>query len=202
MMEMITQALGVLWVLNKVSIKFIIWVGCLQSAPRYLWSAHVQYLYRPFSNKQPYLISMRSWSLVCIVDRELFGSLVTKFATKTKMAAKKPDKYSILLPTYNEKENLPLIVWLIVRSFEERWVVVRLKSQKQLNKYQILWSKVRFLFGSGEGYDFEIIIIDDGSPDGTLEAAKQLQEIYGSEKIVSSLYKCIIRGEIVPVYSR
>jgi hypothetical protein len=54
------------------------------------------------------------------------------------MAAKKPDKYSILLPTYNEKENLPLIVWLIVRSFEERWVVVRLKSQKQLNKYQIL----------------------------------------------------------------
>jgi glycosyltransferase involved in cell wall biosynthesis len=58
------------------------------------------------------------------------------------------------------------------------------------------------LFGSGEGYDFEIIIIDDGSPDGTLEAAKQLQEIYGSEKIVSSLYKCIIRGEIVPVYSR
>ncbi|CAB4016004.1 dolichol-phosphate mannosyltransferase subunit 1 [Paramuricea clavata] len=41
---------------------------------------------------------------------------------------------------------------------------------------------------SGEGHDFEIIIIDDGSPDGTLDAAKQLQEIYGSEKIVSSLY--------------
>ncbi|CAB4016005.1 dolichol-phosphate mannosyltransferase subunit 1, partial [Paramuricea clavata] len=36
---------------------------------------------------------------------------------------------------------------------------------------------------SGEGHDFEIIIIDDGSPDGTLDAAKQLQEIYGSEKI-------------------
>lgn len=29
-----------------------------------------------------------------------------------------------------------------------------------------------------------MIIIDDGSPDGTLEAAKQVQQIYGSDKIV------------------
>lgn len=30
------------------------------------------------------------------------------------------DKYSVLLPTYNEKENLPLIVWLIIKYFTER----------------------------------------------------------------------------------
>lgn len=32
--------------------------------------------------------------------------------------------------------------------------------------------------------NYEVIIIDDGSPDGTLEVAKQLQNIYGSDKIV------------------
>ena len=28
-------------------------------------------------------------------------------------------KYSVLLPTYNEAENIALVVWLLVRSFEE-----------------------------------------------------------------------------------
>ncbi|KAJ8378198.1 hypothetical protein AAFF_G00244860 [Aldrovandia affinis] len=64
------------------------------------------------------------------------------------------DKYSVLLPTYNERENLPLIVWLLVKYFGE------------------------------SGYDFEIIVIDDGSPDGTLEVAEQLQKIYGEDKIL------------------
>ena len=64
------------------------------------------------------------------------------------------DKYSVLLPTYNEKENLPIIIWLLVKTFTDA------------------------------GLDFEIIVIDDGSPDGTLDAAKQLQSIYGAEKIV------------------
>jgi dolichol-phosphate mannosyltransferase len=63
-------------------------------------------------------------------------------------------KYSILLPTYEERENLPLIVWLLVKYLGE------------------------------EKLDFEIIVIDDGSPDGTLEVAKKLQEIYGEERIV------------------
>lgn len=35
------------------------------------------------------------------------------------------------------------------------------------------------------GYDFEIIVIDDASPDGTLEVAKQLQDIYGKDKMVN-----------------
>ena len=62
-------------------------------------------------------------------------------------------KYSILLPTYNERENLPIIVWLIMKYLDGK-------------------------------HPFEVIIIDDGSPDGTLEVARDLQRIYGDEKIV------------------
>lgn len=64
------------------------------------------------------------------------------------------DKYTILLPTYNERENLPIIVWLLEKYLSEC------------------------------GVKYEIIIIDDGSPDKTLEVAEQLQKIYGKEKIV------------------
>ncbi|KAF4519778.1 hypothetical protein B566_EDAN009028 [Ephemera danica] len=68
--------------------------------------------------------------------------------------SKAKNKYSILLPTYNEHENLPLVVYLIVKYMDK------------------------------SGYNYEIIVIDDGSPDGTLEVAKKLQNFYGTEKIV------------------
>lgn len=32
---------------------------------------------------------------------------------------------------------------------------------------------------------YEVIIVDDNSPDGTLDVAKQLQRIFGEDKIVS-----------------
>ena len=52
------------------------------------------------------------------------------------------------------------------------------------------------------GFDFEIIIIDDGSPDGTLEVAKQLQKIYGDKKIViSSLFGKYIIAHITHLIS-
>lgn len=31
-------------------------------------------------------------------------------------------KYSVLLPTFNERENLPLIVWLLEKTFREKCV--------------------------------------------------------------------------------
>ena len=31
------------------------------------------------------------------------------------------NKYSVLLPTYEERENLPLVVWLLVKYFEKRF---------------------------------------------------------------------------------
>merc|ERR1711915_887249 len=66
------------------------------------------------------------------------------------------DKYSVILPTYNERENLPLIIWL-------------------LNKY-FMENKI----------DWEVVIVDDSSPDGTLEIAYELQSLYGCKNIVIS----------------
>ncbi|GKY91467.1 hypothetical protein MPSEU_000119000 [Mayamaea pseudoterrestris] len=54
--------------------------------------------------------------------------------------------YSIILPTYNERENLPIIVYLIHRTFST------LPQD-----------------------DYEVIIVDDSSPDGTLAVAERLQ---------------------------
>jgi dolichol-phosphate mannosyltransferase len=33
--------------------------------------------------------------------------------------------------------------------------------------------------------NFEIIIVDVGSPDGTQDIVKQLQEVYGEDRVVS-----------------
>ena len=63
-------------------------------------------------------------------------------------------KLSIILPTYNERENLPYIIWLLVKHLDS------------------------------EGITFEVIIIEDNSPDGTLQVAKNLQNLYGKSRII------------------
>lgn len=37
----------------------------------------------------------------------------------------KQDKYSVLLPTYNERRNLPIITWLLNKTFTEKCVPQR-----------------------------------------------------------------------------
>ena len=58
------------------------------------------------------------------------------------------NKYSVILPTYNERENLPIIVYLIMEMAEQN------------------------------GLDMEIVIVEDNSPDGTYEVALQLQKVF------------------------
>ena len=60
--------------------------------------------------------------------------------------------YSVILPTYNERENLPIIFYLIDKTFTEH----KLK--------------------------YEVVVVEDSSPDGTLEVAQKLQESYGKDK--------------------
>ncbi|KAI9875431.1 MAG: dolichol-P-mannose synthesis [Pleopsidium flavum] len=64
------------------------------------------------------------------------------------------DKYTVILPTYNERRNLPIITWLLNRTFTEN------------------------------NLDWELIIVDDASPDGTLTIAKQLQTLYTPSRII------------------
>lgn len=73
-----------------------------------------------------------------------------------KKEANKPgsSKYSVILPTYNERENLPLMISMLNDSF----------TKNNLN--------------------YEIIIVEDNSPDGTLQVAQELEKIYGSDKII------------------
>ena len=59
--------------------------------------------------------------------------------------------YSIILPTYNERDNLPLITQFIHDTF----------TDAKLN--------------------YEIVVVDDSSPDNTLEVAKSLQKIFGTD---------------------
>ncbi|PRW33931.1 putative dolichol-phosphate mannosyltransferase [Chlorella sorokiniana] len=66
----------------------------------------------------------------------------------------RPPKYSVLLPTYNERENIALIVYLLVETFDKAEL------------------------------DYEIVVIDDNSPDGTQDVVRQLQQAYGEDRIL------------------
>merc|ERR1712230_218464 len=79
---------------------------------------------------------------------------VAHLPTTTANRTMSTNKYSVLLPTYNERRNLPIIVWLLNREFTRA------------------------------SADWEIVIVDDGSPDGTQEIAKQLIATYSPKRIL------------------
>ena len=62
-------------------------------------------------------------------------------------------KYSVLLPTYNERDNLPLMISLLDQTF------------------------------TSAGLDYEVVVVEDSSPDGTYEVALQLQRLFGEDKL-------------------
>ncbi len=91
--------------------------------------------------------------------------LTVYFLNKTNRSSEKMDSerkseekellYTVILPTYNERENLPLVFYLIHKTFVS------------------------------VGKAFEVVIVDDSSPDNTLEVAKSLQEVFPMIQIVS-----------------
>jgi len=65
--------------------------------------------------------------------------------------------YTVILPTYNERENLPLIIYLLDKTF---------KSNK---------------------IPYQIVIVDDSSPDNTLQVAKLLQNAFNGENSIITI---------------
>jgi dolichol-phosphate mannosyltransferase len=61
--------------------------------------------------------------------------------------------YSIILPTYNERENLPIIFYLLDTTLTDAKL------------------------------DYEVVVVEDSSPDGTLEVAHSLQKSYGEKRL-------------------
>ena len=41
--------------------------------------------------------------------------------------APKKDKYTVILPTYNERRNLPIIIWLLNKTFTEKYTLTTLQ---------------------------------------------------------------------------
>ena len=62
-------------------------------------------------------------------------------------------KYSLLIPTYNERDNISLLIYMI---------------DNILTKNKI---------------NYEIIIVEDNSPDRTIDCVKEMEKLYGTEKI-------------------
>lgn len=65
------------------------------------------------------------------------------------------NKYSVLLPTYNERRNLPYMIYFLDEAFQTAKV------------------------------DYEIVIVDDASPDGTQQTAKELQSVYPNRIVLA-----------------
>lgn len=61
--------------------------------------------------------------------------------------------YSVILPTYNERENLPIIYYLLDKTFTEAKL------------------------------EYEVVIVDDSSPDNTLEVAQAIQKSFGEKHV-------------------
>eukprot|EP00386_Alphamonas_edax_P007769 GDKI01025806.1.p1 GENE.GDKI01025806.1~~GDKI01025806.1.p1 ORF type:complete len:240 (-),score=91.03 GDKI01025806.1:171-890(-) len=64
------------------------------------------------------------------------------------------NRYSVILPTYNEKDNLPIIIVMLINTFKQHNI------------------------------DFEILVVEDNSPDGTAEVYKKLQKLYPEERLL------------------
>jgi hypothetical protein len=75
-------------------------------------------------DRRPKLLATTTSAILTISAPPRPSTAVTRFSNPQHdltMAPTKKDKYSVLLPTYNERRNLPIITWLLNKTFTEKY---------------------------------------------------------------------------------
>jgi len=85
------------------------------------------------------------------------GKCTNRSTSRLKTSSYRDDKLSLIIPTYNERDNLPILLERV---------------HKALN-----------------GVNYEVIIVDDDSPDGTWVVAEQFSHKFGNIKVVRRFRK-------------
>lgn len=109
------------WKPNNLDLKraYLIW------GPGYIlcWNKRAALLLHvgSTSRKRP-SHSGRKQNITMSSDVMVYPKRETRSSKMAKGKTSDGDKYSILLPTYNERENLPIIIWLICNYMDNRYV--------------------------------------------------------------------------------
>mmetsp|Transcript_8074 Transcript_8074/g.21489 ORF Transcript_8074/g.21489 Transcript_8074/m.21489 type:complete len:264 (-) Transcript_8074:364-1155(-) len=79
------------------------------------------------------------------------------------LATQDPVHLTIIIPTFNERENVGLVLWLLHEHLNPYYGKVHKETGKHSAPCQ-------------PSLPWEVVIVDDGSPDGTAEVVRRLQQ--------------------------